>query len=356
MVYNYESFIKPYLNTQSLIPENQETPIHFLNQTITPREYFYRRNHLFYPILTYRSFLLCIDGEVERLMTFHLMNLISMPSKTQTVVLECSGNKRAYFEPKVYGEQWREGAISQGIWRGVPLYYLLNMAGIKDSAKEVVFEGYDIGPRTDMEGIFSFKRSLPIDKALHPDTMIAYELNGRPIPYKHGYPLRLIVPQWYGMASVKWLTRITIIDHEFEGPFQSIDYVYYPYKDTDIEKRPVTTIKVNSIIQQPLNQSLLDKETHLIKGIAYTGEGIITQVELSFDEGASWHSTTIYSGSTQPYKWKPWEYLWKADKKGEYTIMVKAKDSFGRAQVQEAEWNRRGYGYNAITKVNVKVE
>ena len=177
-----------------------------------------------------------------------------------------------------------------------------------------------------------------------------------PIPYKHGYPLRLIVPQWYGMASVKWLKKITVIDHEFEGPFQSIDYVYYPHKDTDAGKRPVTTVKVNSIIQQPLDQSILNIGTHLIKGIAYTGEGTITQVELSFDGGASWHNTTIYSDSIQKYSWIPWTYLWNADRKGEYVIMVRAKDSFGRVQLEEAEWNRKGYGHNAITRVKVKVE
>jgi DMSO/TMAO reductase YedYZ molybdopterin-dependent catalytic subunit len=233
---NYKTFIKPYLISRSLVPENQESPIHFLNQEITPDEYIYRRNHLFYPMITGNSFLLPVDGEVERNMLFNNENFLSMPSKTLTITLECSGNKRAHFEPKVYGVQWKEGAISQGIWRGVPLHWILNMAGMKDSAKEVLFEGHDMGPRTDMEGIFSYKRSLPIEKALHPDTIIAYELNGKPIPYKHGYPFRLIVPQWYGMASVKWLKRITVIDHEFKGPFQSVDYVYYPYKDTDVKK------------------------------------------------------------------------------------------------------------------------
>ncbi|MGE5630930.1 MAG: sulfite oxidase [Caulobacteraceae bacterium] len=356
MIYGKGPFIKPYLTTRMLVPENQESPVHFLGQMVTPQEYLYRRNHFFYPMLTCRSFLLPIDGEVSRPMVFHFMNLLSMPSKTLTMVLECSGNRRAYFDPKAYGDQWKEGAIHQGTWRGVPLIYLLHMAGIKASATEVVFEGHDIGPRTDMEGSFSYKRSLPIDNALHPDTMIAYELNGRPIPYKHGYPFRLIVPQWYGMASVKWLKKISVIGHKFEGPFQSVDYMYYPHKEDDMGKRPVTKIKVNSIIQQPLDMSLLDTGVHLIKGIAYTGEGVITQVELSLDGGVNWCNATICPDAIHPYAWISWKYQWNVEKKGEYTIMARAKDSSGHIQPQEEEWNRKGYGYNRITRISVKVE
>lgn len=347
---------RPFLTTHSLIPENQEAPISFLSQENTSNEYFYRRNHFLYPSLTDKFFLLYIDGEVERPLVLSYLNLLSMPSRVSTMVLECSGNKRANFEPKTFGVQWEEGAISQNTWRGVPLRYLLNMAGIKRSALEVVFEGHDMGTRTDAEGIFSFKRSLPIDKANHPDTLVAYALDNKPISYKHGYPLRLVVPDWYAMASVKWLKRITVIDRKFRGPFQTVDYVYYPDKNSAVRTRPVTTIKVNSIIQSPTDYIVLDKGIHKISGISYTGEGVITKVEISVDGGSTWNRASFDRPQAQSHSWVSWHYMWYADKKGEHVIMVKASDSNGRTQPSEAEWNRKGYGYNAIAKTHVKIE
>lgn len=347
---------RPNLTTHKIMPDNQETPIHHLPQWITPAEYFYRRNHFPYPMLTQQFFFLPVSGEVGRPYFFSYQQLLSMPSKTVTMVLECSGNKRSYFNPKVYGEQWQDGAISQGVWRGVPLYYLLSLVGIKPSAQEVVLEAQDFGKRTDMEGIFPFARSLPLNKALHPDTLIAYELNGRPIPFEHGYPLRLIVPQWYAMASVKWMKRITVINHAFTGPFQAVDYVYYPHREDDLEKKPVTTINIASIIQQPLNHSLLDTGIHEIFGIAWTGEGTVTEVDISFDEGQSWSRTKLQHLLKAPYSWSFWSYTWNVTKKGEYTIRCRAKDSRGRIQPPEAWWNRKGYGYNGIYTIRVKVE
>jgi len=347
---------KPNLHTHKLIPENQETPIHFQNTWITPTEYFYRRNHFPYPDLSNEAFYIPIIGEVERPMTFPYNYLKTLPSKEITMVLECSGNKRDYFRPKTYGEQWRDGAIGQGVWKGVSLKDLLNITGIKNTAKEVVFKGYDNGQRTDMNGVFYYLRSLPIDIALHPDTIIAYELNGETIPYGHGYPLRLIVPHWYGMASVKWLKEISVIDHKFEGPFQTVDYVYYPYKKDNSDARPVTNIKVDSIIQQPINYSILDTGVHQICGLAWTGHGVIKEVEISFDNGVTWHKTEQYQDRRQPYSWTSWKYIWEAKEKGEYKIMSRAKDSEGNIQPLEGEWNRKGYGYNAAYSISVKVE
>lgn len=211
---------EPNLTTRSLMPENQETPIHFIRDWITPEKYFYRRNHFPYPELTSRAFFLTITGEVKRPLIFPYSYIKSLPSKRVTMVLECSGNRRFYFNPGTYGEQWQDGAISQGIWKGAALKDLLQITGIRSSAVEVVFEGLDFGSRKDMDGIFHYARSLPLEKVLDENTIIAYELNDKPIPYKHGFPLRLLVPQWYGMASVKWLRQITLIDHEFKGRFR----------------------------------------------------------------------------------------------------------------------------------------
>ncbi|MFB6367287.1 sulfite oxidase [Paenibacillus elgii] len=348
--------VKPYLVARRLIPENQESPIHFISADVTPEQYFYRRNHFPYPILSEQSFWFSVGGEVLRPLTFHYQDLLRMPSKEVMVVLECSGNNRGHFVPKVFGEQWEAGAISQGVWRGVALRDLLKLTGLHASAKEIVFAGSDCGCRTDLEGQFVFARSLPLEKAMHPDTLIAYALNGKPIPYKQGYPLRLIVPQWYAMASVKWLRSITVIHNHFNGPFQDIDYMYYPEKDSDAGKMPVTTIHVNSIIQQPLSWSVLRVGAHQIYGLAWTGTGFITNVEISIDGGKHWEQAAIQKCPGNPYRWITWTYAWVAAQKGEYTIMSRASDSVGFVQPAEARWNRKGYGYNAYSTVHVKVE
>lgn len=347
---------KPSLKTLELKPENKETPIHFLRDWLTPVEYFYKRSHFPYPEITAQSFFLPVSGQVERPLVFHYCYLKSMPSVEITMVLECSGNKRAAFEPRTYGEQWQDGAISQGNWKGVLLKDILKLTGVKGSAKEVVFIGHDKGTRTDMEGVFHYARSLPIDMVLQQDILIAYELNGRSIPYEQGFPLRLIVPQWYGMASVKWLKEIQVIDYEFEGPFQTVDYVYYPNKENDEGASPVTNVKIDSIIQKPLDYSTLDTGNHEIYGIAWSGHGKINNVELSLDNGSTWVKTKLYSDRNQKFSWTFWSYQWEAREKGEYTILCRASDSNGNIQPFEAKWNRKGYGYNAVYTIHVKIE
>jgi DMSO/TMAO reductase YedYZ molybdopterin-dependent catalytic subunit len=217
-------------------------------------------------------------------------------------------------------------------------------------------EGYDFGNRTDLDHVFTFTRSLPIAKAFHPDTIIAYEYNHQPIPFKHGFPLRLIVPQWYAMASVKWIKQITVIDQNFTGPFQSIDYVYYPHKETNKVARPVTTMNFNSTIKKPLDRDILNTGKHFIKGIAWTGKGSITKVEVSTDNAQSWSNAKVDNGDNPGYEWVSWSHEWNIEEKGEYTILSKATDSFSRVQPTFPLWNRKGYGYNAVDEITVKVE
>lgn len=257
--------VRPYLTTRSLLPENQETPIQFINNDSVENQLFFRRNHFTYPTLSYSNYWLPINGVVSAPLLLSMQDILQYPSKTVEVVLECSGNKRNLFEPKIFGEQWEKGAISQGKWKGVPLRTLLELSGIGEGAKEVVVEGYDYGLRTDLDEVYTYTRSLPIEKALHQDTIIAYEYNNQPIPFKHGYPLRLIVPQWYAMASVKWVKQISVINTTFTGPFQTIDYMYYPNKDNDQNAFPVTAININSTIQKPLDMEKINTGVHLIK-------------------------------------------------------------------------------------------
>ncbi|MFJ9385155.1 sulfite oxidase [Peribacillus sp. NPDC101481] len=348
--------VKPYLLTRSLQPENQETPIHFINNDSMENQLFYRRNHFAYPTLSYSNYWLPINGLVSAPLLLSMQDILQYPSKTVEVVLECSGDKRNLFEPKIFGEQWGKGAISQGRWKGVPLRRLLELSGIGEGAKEVVVEGYDYGNRKDLDEIYTYTRSLPIEKALHPDTIIAYEYNNQPIPFKHGYPLRLIVPQWYAMASVKWIKQISVIDSTFNGPFQTIDYVYYPNKDNDQGAFPVTRININSTIQKPLDMEIVNTGKHLIKGIAWTGKGVITKMEISLDGGYTWRNADILRRQNIDYGWVSWSFEWTILEEGEYTIKSRATDSFGQIQPNFPFWNKKGYGYNAIDQIKVKVE
>ncbi|OLO39163.1 sulfite oxidase [Alkalihalophilus pseudofirmus] len=348
--------VRPYFTTRKLVPENQEAPIHFLRGSIFNKEFWFLRNHFQYPNVTAGSRNLYITGNVKQACMIKLEDLKKLPSRTITVPLICAGNQRGKFKPKVFGEQWEEGAVNQGVWTGVSLRYLLSYVVPNKNSTEVVFTGKDAGKKHNVEGVVPFERSLPIDKALHPDTIVAYEYNGESLPYKHGYPLRLVVPNWYGMASVKWLQMITVLDHSYEGPFQTDDYVYYPIPHSDEGKTPVTTIQVNSIIQQPLNYSIIEEASHEIVGLAWSGAGKITEVEVSFDEGKTWEQAVLRVDSENPYAWTEWRYLWNPPGKGNYKIKSRAKDVKGQVQPQEEYWNRKGYGYNAIFSIEVKVE
>lgn len=166
--------------------------------------------------------------------------------------------------------------------------------------------------------------------------------------------MRLIVPQWYAVASVKWIKQIQVIGTAFKGPFQTIDYMYYPHKADDRNSFPVTVIKVNSSIQYPLEQEILNTGVHVIKGIAWTGMGKIKKVEISTDHGETWKEAELEAKSG--YEWGAWSYEWTVREKGEYTILSKATDSHGRNQPKIAFWNRKGYGCNAHDKIKVKVE
>lgn len=348
--------LRPFLTTRELCPENQETPVHVTSLASLPEELFYRRNHFPYPTLTDAALSLEISGQVAEPRILGMNTLRSMPPRSVYTVLECAGNKRSFFEPDTFGEQWTRGAIGQGEWKGVPLSDLLRLAGLKASAKEIVIEGWDYGKRPDLDGIFPYARSLPIDQAMHPGTIVAYEFNGKPMTVRHGFPFRLLVPHWYAMASVKWMRRIIAIDRPFQGPFQSIDYQYYPRPESDEGKYPVTRLHVNSSVQRPVDRSILPKGSHRVQGIAWTGEGVIKRVELSFDKGGTWVPAEVWNNPDRPYSLVHWHYEWKVERSGEYTIMSKAEDTSGRSQPMVAEWNRKGYGYHAADRVTVKVE
>ncbi|WP_082053670.1 sulfite oxidase [Gordoniibacillus kamchatkensis] len=294
--------------TRSIIPENQEYPILSLTEHVTPESLYYVRNHFPYTAAPSPAWGLKIEGLVQQPRRLQYQDLMRMSQSTLPVTMECSGNKREYFYPTARGEQWEQGAVSHAVWTGVPLRELLIAAGLSDQATHVVFEGMDTGERTDLPGTFVYARSLPIDNALHPDTIVALLMNGKPIPYKHGYPARLIVPGWYGMASVKWLHRITVTNRPFLGPYQTVDYVIYPADPQEIP-RQVTVMKVNSVISQPTDQAVKGRGVHYIWGTAWSGHGPVIQMNVSADDGHTW-TPAEWLDPEESYSWRRWRWEW----------------------------------------------
>src|SRR6266850_1860212 len=235
-------------------PTNLETPFDQVDSYLTPTELFYIRSHFPAPRLELASYQLRIDGAVRNPLSLSYQQLRDMPSETRVATLECAGNSRVFLVPQVGGAQWELGAVGNAEWTGVPLGALLERAGLDEDACEIVFEGADHGtPKEEPvpPDPISYARSLPRDKALQREVLIAYRMNGRDLPLDHGHPVRAIVPGHYGMASVKWLTGIRAVREPFHGYWQTSDYGYWDYADGKPVRRPLGEMKVKSEISRP---------------------------------------------------------------------------------------------------------
>ena len=258
--------------------------------------------------------------------------LRSLPQATHTVVTECAGNSRTSLAPPVDGEPWTGGAVSTAQWSGVPLRYLLDRAGVKESAVELVFTGADGG---------AYQRSLPREAALDGSSLLALEMNGQAIPPVFGGPLRLVVPGWYGMASVKWLARIDAVERPFEGPMQTEKYMYEP-------GAPVTRLRVKSMFTG-LDQQIAAGKPVRLTGLAWSGERIM-RVDVAVD--GEWRPARL-TGPMLPHAWRRFEVTWTPRAPGRYVLACRAADLSGSVQPDEPEWNPGGYGANGIQRVEV---
>lgn len=348
---------KERLIVRSLRPEDLETPVALLNTWITPNDLFYVRHHLYRPQINLKEWTLKVDGEVAHPLTLTLGELQRLPRATVTVTLECAGNGRAFFDPPVAGIQWEKGAVGTARWTGVRLAEVLQRAGVKSTGKYVVLDGADrpVGQVPD------FIRNIPIEKALHPDTLLAYEMNGEPLPALHGFPLRAIVPGWEGAYAVKWLVHIRVTDHEHEGFFVKTAY-RYPTKriapGAIVDPRdmaPLTGLVVKSLINSPLDGTTVRSSKVLITGFAWAGEADIARVDISTDNGSSWYSARL-GKDRERYAWRGFEYEWHVTEPGSYLIMSRATDENGRLQPTVSQWNPSGYLWNAIDQVRINVE
>jgi DMSO/TMAO reductase YedYZ molybdopterin-dependent catalytic subunit len=325
---------------------------------LTPLDHFFVRTHVAVPNVDQATWRLKIDGHVAAPLTLSMDELRRMPSFEMLSVLECAGNGRSFFSPPVAGLQWGNGAVGNGMWRGVRLIDLLERVGVKTGAVEILFDGADVPIGT----MADFQRSIPLKKALQPSTLLAYEMNGQTLPVKHGFPLRAVVPGWAGNSWVKWVTNIRVLDQESDGFWMKNAYLYptrpvAPGSTVPGEiMKPVTTLRVKSIIASPPNGSVAEVgKAALITGAAWSGEaGRIVSVDVSLDRGRTWKPARL-EGDATPFGWRLWSFRWTPSSEGSYTILSRARDSSGEVQPLVEDWNPSGYLWNAVGRVDVGV-
>lgn len=323
-------------------PEDFEMPLEGFKDWITPIDRFFVRSHHYTPKVDPAAWKLEVGGQVASPLTLTMDDLKKMPAVEMVAVLECAGNGRGLYEPSMPGLQWTYGGVGNGKWKGVRLRDVLKRAGVKPEGKNVLFDGADVPVGTQPE----FQRTIPVAKAMDPNTLLAFEMNGEALPESHGFPLRAIVPGWAGDSWTKWVTKIEVLDKEFEGFFMKTGY-RHPGRGVKPgsavkpeEMRPVESLQVKSVIA-----GIGPK----IVGAAWSGETSVQWVEVSTDRGRSWQPAKITSPRT-PFGWITWEYDWTPPA-GYYVVMARARDTKGRTQPFAQEWNPSGYQWNVVHEV-----
>jgi DMSO/TMAO reductase YedYZ molybdopterin-dependent catalytic subunit len=341
-------------------PRNLETPFDQLNSFITPAEQFYIRSHFPAPKLDVSTYRLRIGGAVRRPLSVSYQELRDMPSETRPAILECAGNSRVFLVPQVRGAQWELGAVGNAEWTGVPLRALLERAGLEEDACEIVLEGADQGTPQEEPvppGPISYARSLPREKATRPEVLIAYQMNGHDLAQDHGYPVRAIVPGHYGMASVKWLTRIQAVREPFQGYWQTSDYAYWDHVDGKPVRRALGEVKLKSEIARPrVYERLAANQTYTVVGAAWAGETEVAGIAVSTDGGRTW-TEAEFLDSAHRYAWRRWQFDWLTpNEPGQYTLLARAKDGNGGIQPDKHDANYANYVVNHPLPIEVFVD
>ncbi len=344
---------QPELQAVTDQPFNAETPINALGIGQTPADLFYVRNHFDVPALDPDHYLIKINGALTNPFNLTLDQLHEFPEKKLSVVMECAGNGRSSMSPAINGTAWNLGAISQAQFTGTPLSNILKSVSFSGDVQEIKFTGSDRGIVHTGESQ-AYARSLPLEIAMHPATMLIWKMNEELLSPHHGFPLRLIVPGWYGMTSVKWLREITALTQPYEGFFQSQEYIYIGEEGIP-DHTPVTSMRVRSLIFEPESVTSFRKDTIHLTGIAWSGDGPVVKVELSFDGGESWIEAALGSTSSN-YEVTRWEYDWQPMGTGSFLIIAKATDAYGNKQPLESLWNKGGYGNNSVHQIEVTID
>ena len=322
-------------------PLDAESPLEALRTFETRNELFFVRGHHAPPGDVSTPWTLTIDGDVARPITLQLEDVRRMRPERRPATIECAGNGRGRFElPATSGVQWGLGAVSTATWTGVPLAALLERAGVQPSALHFWMEAAD---RSPLPAAPKFLRSIPREAALG-DALVAYEMNGQPVPFLHGGPLRLVMPRWFGMASTKWLTHVHARPTESDNHFMLRGYRYADGSAVDL-------MRVKSLITAPRDGEKVTARTARASGVAWTGSGTIAKVEISTDDGRTWQEARCTS-EARPGAWRLWEAALTIPSAGEQRVRARATDTAGQTQPDRATPNPAGYGNNSIQEVH----
>lgn len=333
-----------------------EMPLESLKSWITPNELFHVLTIMANPLpsIDPAAWRLNIKGQVNGPVTLNYEQLKALPARKVVAVLECAGNSRNSASPPLAKSHLNNGYVGNAEWRGAPLRLVLAQAGLKASAREVVIEGADRGKPGFAAAETNFAKSLPLEKALHPDTLLVYEMNGVPLPREHGGPVRVLVPGWYGTYHVKWLVRIEVVDRPFDGVFMTRNWRVHRRRDGYIREEAVSQVAVKSLIVSPKAGQRLSVGTHQIVGAAWSGGKDIASVQISADGGRTWHFASLLEPHA-PYAWRLWEFPWQVTKAGTYTLMARATDTSGAAQPFAYDLDLNGFEVNQVQPVRLEV-
>jgi sulfane dehydrogenase subunit SoxC len=343
------------LEELALAARNHGLPLETLRDPITPLGLHYLLIHFDIPQVDAGAWRLRLGGLVERPLELTLAEIQDRPARTLPVTFECAGNGRAFLSPRAESQPWLSEAVGTARWTGTPLAPLLEEAGVASNALEVVFTGLDRGFQGGVE--HAYERSLPVAEALRGDVLLAYAINGQPLPPQHGYPLRLLVPGWYGMTHVKWLAGVSVVAEPFRG-WQQED-AYRIQQSEDDPGTPVTRMLPRALLAPPGIPEFLTRARFLeagpctLVGRAWSGFAPVERVEVSLDGGASWEDAVLDEPLGE-FAWRGWRFDWNAAP-GEHVLSCRATDAAGNSQPVDPAWNLGGYCNNAVQRVHVTV-
>jgi sulfite dehydrogenase (cytochrome) subunit A len=342
-------------------PPQLETPLRYFGTDLTPNDAFFVRWHLsgIPTTVDLRTFRLEVGGHVSKPLSLSLKDLQSKFEPVSVVALgQCAGNSRSLFEPRVPGGQWTNGAMGNARWKGVRLKDVLDAAGVLPGAVQVGLHGLDVPPWPKTP---RFEKTLQIDQARDGEVMIAYEMNGEPLPMLNGFPIRVVVPGWYATYWVKALSSITVLDQPLKTFWMDKAYRIPDNEDANEEPQhlspvtvPINRMAVHSIFIRPEPEERLHAgQNYKLSGVANDGGSGIRRVEISKDGGQSWSDATL-GPDLGKYSWRRWQVQWMPPAKGMYRVMVRATNNAGEMQ-QTTQWNRSGYQRDVIEHLDVVV-
>jgi DMSO/TMAO reductase YedYZ molybdopterin-dependent catalytic subunit len=343
------------LEELQLAARNHGLPLEALRHDITPLGLHYLLTHFDIPYVEEDSWRLELSGAVRRPLSFTLVDVKARPSVSRPVTLECAGNGRALYAPRALSQPWLQEAVGTAEWTGTPLAAVLEEAGVGDEAVEVVFTGLDRGIQGDVEHLF--ERSLPVAEAMREEILLAYAINGHALPPQHGFPLRLIVPGWYGMTNVKWLQAITVVTEPFTGWQQHVGY--HVRQSAEEQGKPVTRILPRALMippgfpNYPSRTRFVEAGGVQLRGRAWSGWGPVERVEVSTDAASTWTEARL-DDPIGEFAWSGWTFDWQAVP-GDYELSCRATDAQGNTQPLFADWNHDGFCNNGVQRVRVVV-